>query len=113
EGIYYTPPYVVKFLVEGTLGRLVTQIRDEAERYLYNKDYLNAQTAIEKLQLIKVLDLACGSGPFLIAAYEVLLKAYQSWNKLLNRVLEKDFNNNFVDFYTQTKLEYRSNLGEL
>jgi type I restriction-modification system DNA methylase subunit len=98
EGTYYTPMYVVRFLVEGTLGRLAMQILEEAKRFLHNKCYKEAQTAINQLKSIKVLDLACGSGSFLIAAFNTLMKAYELWNSLLETVMEKDFNSEWLRF---------------
>jgi len=55
EGIYYTPPWVVDYIVKQTVGRFI-------EEHSYN-DILN----------IRVLDPACGSGSFLTRAYEELL----------------------------------------
>jgi len=54
-GVYYTPKYIVDYIVENTVGKL---IKDKKP-----KD-------IEK---IKIVDPACGSGSFLIGAYQYLL----------------------------------------
>jgi type I restriction-modification system DNA methylase subunit/predicted type IV restriction endonuclease len=53
QGIYYTPTYVVDFIVKNTLGEFIKD----------NK------TDISK---IKILDPACGSGSFLIKAFDFL-----------------------------------------
>jgi len=58
HGIYYTPTWVVHYIVQQTLGRFVAENRDN-------------QDAIANLT---VLDPACGSGSFLIHAYETLLQ---------------------------------------
>ena len=55
QGIYYTPTYVVDYIVKNTLGEL-----------LKNKK-LNTKN-------IKILDPACGSGSFLIKAFDYLNK---------------------------------------
>ncbi len=55
-GIYYTPSHIVDYIVENTLGDLL-------------KDSTPA-----KIAKIRILDPACGSGSFLIVAYEYLLK---------------------------------------
>lgn len=58
KGIYYTPKYVVDYIVENTLGKLLQEIpRDKAG-------------------LIKILDPACGSGSFLIRALDVMDNYY-------------------------------------
>jgi len=54
-GVYYTPDYISKYIVENTVGKLVEnrEPKDVSE--------------------IRVLDPACGSGSFLLAAYDFLL----------------------------------------
>jgi adenine-specific DNA-methyltransferase len=56
-GIYYTPDYIVAYMVEQSLGRLV-----------------KGKSAKELLQL-RIIDTSCGSGSFLIAAFRFLLEA--------------------------------------
>jgi adenine-specific DNA-methyltransferase len=56
HGIYYTPKYIVEFIVKETLGEVLKKTRP--------KD----------IPKIKVLDPACGSGSFLIAAYDKILE---------------------------------------
>ncbi len=55
-GVYYTPTYIVDYIVKNTLGKLLTD--DKKPNH------------ISKL---KILDPACGSGSFLIVAYQYLL----------------------------------------
>lgn len=57
-GVYYTPEYIVKYIVEHTVGALV-----EGKK-------------IKDLEQIRVIDPACGSGSFLIVAYQYLLDKY-------------------------------------
>ena len=57
-GVYYTPAYIVDYIVSNTVGRL-----------------LEGRTPREATGL-KVLDPACGSGSFLIGAYQSLLDWY-------------------------------------
>lgn len=53
QGIYYTPTYIVDYIVKNTLGELLkTKSPKEAEK-------------------IRVLDPACGSGSFLIKTFDV------------------------------------------
>ena len=54
-GVYYTPSYIVNYIVRGTLGRL-----------------LEGKTPRQAAKL-RVLDPACGSGSFLVGAYSFLL----------------------------------------
>lgn len=58
-GVYYTPEYVVEYIVKNTLGKLIE-----------NKKPI-------EVSKIKIVDPACGSGSFLIGAYQYLL----DWHK--------------------------------
>lgn len=69
SGSYYTPDYIVQYIVENTLGPLVRGENREGDQ----KDV--PLTADEILEL-KVLDPAMGSGHFLVAATEYLARAY-------------------------------------
>lgn len=60
-GVYYTPTYIVHYIVETTVGKLC-------------KD--KPPNEMEKLH---ILDPSCGSGSFLIVAYERLLKEHLDW----------------------------------
>ena len=62
-GVYYTPRYIVDYIVKNTLGRLVDGRDPEKPKPI----------AVSKATEIKVLDPACGSGSFLICAYQYLL----------------------------------------
>ena len=79
DGVFYTPEYITKYIVENTIGKLCEQQRtklniDDEEvakaRTKKQKDTLNA--ALHEYQKwlfsLKILDPACGSGAFLTAA---------------------------------------------
>lgn len=59
-GVYYTPQYIVDYIVENTLGKLLA----------------NCKTPADVAQL-KILDPSCGSGSFLLGAYSKLI----DWHK--------------------------------
>lgn len=61
-GVYYTPTYIVDYIVQRTIGQLL----DDAK-------------TPRKATAIRVVDPACGSGSFLIAAYEKLLRWHRDW----------------------------------
>jgi type I restriction-modification system DNA methylase subunit len=60
-GVYYTPQYIVEYIVENTVGKLI------------------AGKTPEEIAHIKILDPACGSGSFLIGAYSYLLRYHLDW----------------------------------
>jgi hypothetical protein len=81
---FFTPRYVVQFLTDNTLGRVWYEMRSTrtvlAERceYLVRKpgDVL-APRAKKDPRDVRVLDPACGSGHFLLYAFELLLAIYE------------------------------------
>lgn len=102
EGVYYTPAFVTRYMIEQTLGRVLESKKQELGQgelpKLTDDDYASVQF-IQRgknkgqvrynaqigrhvefwsqyqaaLSEIKVLDPACGSGAFLIAAFDYLL----------------------------------------
>ena len=62
HGIYYTPKYIVDYIVKNTLGKVLDEM-------IKNKEYA-------KIGKLKVLDPACGSGSFLLRTLEMFDDAY-------------------------------------
>ena len=60
-GVYYTPRYVVEYIVEQTVGKL-----------------LAGKKPVETLQL-RFLDPACGSGSFLLRVFERVCEHWEQW----------------------------------
>lgn len=101
DGIFYTPQYITKYIVENSIKNWLDDKRKELGEddlpKLNEKDYIfdiakknytkNYRKHIEFWQQyreavrnIKVIDPACGSGAFLITAFEFLL----NYNKYLD-----------------------------
>ena len=60
-GVYYTPAYIVDYIVKNTVGKL-------CER-----------KTPKQIERLRILDPACGSGSFLIGAYTSLLDYHRDW----------------------------------
>jgi len=60
-GVFYTPQYIVEYIVKHTVGELV---KDKTPR---------------EVSKLRILDPACGSGSFLIGAYQYLLDWHRDW----------------------------------
>lgn len=90
DGVFYTPQYITKYIVENTVGKLCAEKKasmgiDEQE-YFADK---NRQTATKKRLLdqlsayrewllgITICDPACGSGAFLNAALQFLMAEHK------------------------------------
>ena len=91
EGIYYTPQYIVDYIVGHTLGEKIKPILAEAKTLLGYKNFKGALAKIRELAEIKVLDPAMGSGSFLLRAFDALVKAYDDYNQECRR-LKKERN---------------------
>lgn len=65
-GIYYTPKYIVDYIVENTLGEILNKKKREMESAVKNLDCDKFIYALREVKSLKVLDPACGSGSFLI-----------------------------------------------
>jgi hypothetical protein len=94
EGIYYTPPYVVDYIVEKTVKPVVQAIFQEARKLIDSNRGKEALSTIQRISSIKVLDPACGSGSFLIKVFDVFAEFYEKYNSLVEesyrRQLEKN-----------------------
>ncbi|MFA5455920.1 MAG: N-6 DNA methylase [Sulfurimonas sp.] len=90
DGVFYTPEYITRYIVENTLGRLC----EEKKKEIFGSEALASPTNTKKLTKaeqahkqnildyrewltnLKILDPACGSGAFLNQALEFLIKEH-------------------------------------
>lgn len=70
QGIYYTPTYVVDYIVKNTVG-----------------EYIKGKHT-KTVQNIKILDPACGSGSFLIKAFDCVYDSLSSKKESAQRKLD-------------------------
>jgi len=90
EGIFYTPKYITKYIVENTVGKLCEEKRNELDIIdeEYAKGRKNRKKDIVKsldeklityrdwLLSLTILDPACGSGAFLNQALDFLIEEH-------------------------------------
>ena len=74
-GVYYTPEYIVDYIVKNTVAKKIDGLTPE------------------EIKNIKILDPACGSGSFLIRAYDCLLEYHKEWysKNQKNKEYKKDW----------------------
>ena len=86
---FFTPRYVVEFLVDNTLGRLwfnatggATQLRDHCQYLLIKPDETpQAATKLRDPRTLKLLDPACGSMHFGLYAFDLFAEIYrEAWD---------------------------------
>jgi Eco57I restriction-modification methylase/TaqI-like C-terminal specificity domain len=109
DGVYYTPEWVTRFIIEQTVGRRLEELKKEIgwndsleitkadikksqnKDGTYNKSsvvwkYIQGFLKYEKaLSSLKIVDPACGSGAFLIQSLEFLLEEHKRIGDDYNR----------------------------
>ncbi|MGE4396489.1 MAG: Eco57I restriction-modification methylase domain-containing protein [Sulfurimonas sp.] len=90
DGVFYTPEYITRYIVENTLGRLCEEKRELLQiggeilipsntKKLKKAEQTHKQNILtyrEWLTNLKILDPACGSGAFLNQALEFLINEH-------------------------------------
>ena len=91
DGVFYTPEYITRYIVENTLGKLCTDKKAElniiqieppkdSRKPTKKEQATKANLEIYRNWLLelKILDPACGSGAFLNQALEFLIREHKS-----------------------------------
>ena len=96
DGIFYTPKYITKYIVENTVGKLCNKKRTELK--IIDEEYAKGRKNRKKdivrtldkkldeyrswLLTLTILDPACGSGAFLNQALEFLINEHSKIDEL-------------------------------
>ena len=99
DGVFYTPQYITKYIVENTVGRLCAEKKQQfgiVEEEYFSDQRRQMQTKkrlLDQLQQyrdwllqITILDPACGSGAFLNAALQFLMKEHKLIDEMETKV---------------------------
>ena len=99
DGVFYTPQYITKYIVDNTVGKLCREKKaelgiDESEYFTDKKRQVATKKAlIEKLDAyrdwllqISICDPACGSGAFLNAALNFLIDEHKLIDEMQAKV---------------------------
>lgn len=113
DGVFYTPAYITKYIVENTIGQLCAQKREELG--INDTEFAPVQgkgkaantktTELEKrlesyrswLLSLKILDPACGSGAFLNAALKQLRQEHTLIDYYWSRIRKGELNFSEID----------------
>ena len=95
DGVFYTPQYITKYIVENTVGRLCAEKKQELgiNEEEYNSDQRRQlktkQRLLQQLEQYRewllqltILDPACGSGAFLNAALQFLMAEHKQLDEM-------------------------------
>ena len=99
DGVFYTPQFITKYIVENTVGRLCEEKKKELniveEEYKsdQNRQLKTKQRLLEQLKTYRewllgltILDPACGSGAFLNAALQFLMAEHKRIDEMEAKV---------------------------
>ena len=99
DGVFYTPQYITKYIVENTVGRLCAEKKQElhiVEDEYFSDQRRQLQTKKRLLQQLQqyrkwlleitILDPACGSGAFLNAALQFLMAEHKHLDEMEAKV---------------------------
>mgnify|MGYP002856586727 CR=1 FL=1 len=99
DGVFYTPQYITKYIVENTVGKLCKEKKaelgiDESEYFTDKKRQVATKKALvgkleayrDWLLQISICDPACGSGAFLNAALDFLITEHKLVDEMQAKV---------------------------
>ncbi len=101
DGVFYTPKYITKYIVENTIGKLCeekkTELGFKEEEYFKGRKNRNKTTITKLVEILDtyrdwllqltICDPACGSGAFLNQALNFLIAEHQYIDELKTKVL--------------------------
>ncbi len=90
DGVYYTPEWVVNYLVDETMGPWFAEAQAASGMSDGEAVPQQLQAYLKKLRNLRVVDPACGSGAFLISAFRKLLAERQRLAKQMQVLGLKD-----------------------
>ena len=95
-GVYYTPEYIVTYIVENTIGKLI------------------AGKTPDEISEMRFADIACGSGSFLLGMFDCLIKYHVEWygkNKTRREAsIKKNLVRETADGNLQLTLEHKRDI---
>ncbi|OGP73032.1 MAG: restriction endonuclease subunit R [Deltaproteobacteria bacterium RBG_16_49_23] len=93
-GVYYTPTYIVDYIVKNTVGKIVGAglsarrvgavlcdrlLSLSKDQGTHREAPLQHKLTPKQISSLRILDPACGSGSFLLGAYQYLLDYHLNW----------------------------------
>ena len=108
-GVYYTPTYIVKYIVENTLGKL---LKDTHPSPLPKGRAREGFQTPRQVSALKLLDPACGSGSFLLEAYQYLLDWHLKYYTSDAETLQRSVAGKNPQVYQASNGDYRLTTAE-
>ena len=99
DGVFYTPKYITKYMVDNTIGKLCDEKKNELQ--IKDEDYITDKKRIKKtikglsdklneyrnwLLELTICDPSCGSGAFLNQSLDFLIKEHRYVDELQSKL---------------------------
>jgi hypothetical protein len=99
DGVFYTPKYITKYIVDNTIGKLCDEKKNELQ--INDEDYITDKKRIKKtikglsdklneyrnwLLELTICDPSCGSGAFLNQSLDFLIKEHRYVDELQSKL---------------------------
>ncbi|UBZ08783.1 N-6 DNA methylase [Salegentibacter mishustinae] len=105
DGVFYTPKYITKYIVENTVGKLCNEKKSvlgfREEEYYKGRKRRKRETLEQLLKILDdyrewllkltICDPACGSGAFLNQALDFLIKEHRYIDEMHGKLLGESF----------------------
>ncbi len=111
----FTPDWIVKYLVENTLGKLWIDCNNDNAlkakwKYYINEEKINSDNRIIKPESIRVIDPCSGSGHILLYFFELFVDIYESLGFKKSDIPQYIINNNLYGIDLDDRAEQLSTL---
>ncbi|MFX1449369.1 MAG: Eco57I restriction-modification methylase domain-containing protein [Promethearchaeota archaeon] len=88
HGIFYTPNYIAKYIVNNSIGILISNLYYELNSV---NNIQKLKICLEKAKKLKFLDPACGDGVFLLEMFKIMREFYESYNEKFVSLIRNRF----------------------
>ena len=98
DGIYYTPAYITNYICKNTIIPYLSKTGTESITHLimeYDGEY---DVLMEKIKQLRIVDMACGSGAFLIKAVDILMTVMK---RIRQKVSSSSLSSTLSDFWEE------------
>lgn len=116
-GVYYTPKYIVDYIVEHTVGTVLYRanpsrsVKGHGDRVhrlapeAKDRDGNNVKLTPKQVAKLKIIDIACGSGSFLLGAFQKLIDYHVEYYTAHPKEIQEE--NGMLDAYRDANGQLR------
>lgn len=84
HGIFYTPSFITNYLTKEVISNTFGKLAEDLINAINKDDFDTAEKKCDEMISFSVIDLACGSGAFLVKVFREIYKIYEDTYKGLD-----------------------------